>query len=84
MYMKFYSKFMLIDNYIFLFFHRSPQFAVVHDEIYGMERGPRGVMYGQAKFYPVCSNGATWVWRCDAKAPRTHQRCKVMLYTTPP
>ena len=42
--------FIVFILYIFLFFHRSPQFAVVHDEMYGMERGPRGVMYGQAKY----------------------------------
>ena len=39
--------------------------------------------YGQAHYYPVCSNSATWVWLCGAVAPRTHQRCKAMLYTTP-
>ena len=48
-----------------------------------MERGRTGVTYGQAHYYPVCSNSATWVWLCGAVAPRTHQRCKAMLYTTP-
>ena len=62
----------------------SSTHATVYHEWHGMERGRTGVTYKQAHFFPVYNHGATWVWRCGAKAPRTHQRCKAMLYTTPP